>query len=303
VTRPGGVGPRDGRQLETAAFGGAKPPGAVGRSPRQGAWQAKPATSRCRAFCAASTHGRWSRPRGVGARHGRQLETAAFGGAKPPGAVNRSPRQGALQTKPATSSCRAFCAVSTHGRWPRPRAMGLGAAGSWKSRPSWGETAGAVNRSPRKGALQTKPATFSCRAFCAASTHERWPRPRACGPATAGVGNCGLREAKPPGAVGRSPRQGAWQMKPATSRCRAFCAASTHGRWARPGGVGPRDGRQLKTAAFGEAKPPGAVQCSPRQGAWQAKPATSSCRASCAASTHGRWPRPKGRWAPEAACS
>ena len=109
--------------METATFT-CETAGVVQCSPRQGAWQTKPATFSCRAFCAISTHGRWPRPRALRPRGGRQLETAAFGGAKPPGAVGRSPREGALQTKPATFSCRAFCAVPTHGGWPRPGALG-----------------------------------------------------------------------------------------------------------------------------------------------------------------------------------
>ncbi len=115
---------RHGRQLETAAFG-CETAGAVRCSPRQGALQMKPATSRCRVF-RTGFHPRAVAGAAVGGgpRHGRQLETAAFGGAKPPGAVRCSPRQGALQMKPATSSCRAFCAVSTHGRWPRPKGVG-----------------------------------------------------------------------------------------------------------------------------------------------------------------------------------
>jgi len=108
------------------------------------------------------------------------------------------------------------------------------------------------------------------------------------------VGNCGLRGAKPPAAVNRSPREGAWQTKPATSSCRAFCAISTHGRWARPRGNGAQGRPAVENCGLRGAKPPGAVGCSPPQGAWQTKPATSSCRAFCAISIHGRWVRPRG---------
>ncbi len=57
-------------------------------------------------------------------------------------------------------------------------------------------------------------------------------------PGRPAVGNYGLRGARPRGAVRRSPRQGAWQTKPATSSCRAFravfCpgpAAAAKGQW------------------------------------------------------------------------
>jgi len=249
-----------GRQLETAAFGCETARGGWAQPP-QGAWQMKPATSSCRAFRAVPTHGRWPRPRGNGARHGRQLKTAAFT-CETAGGGWTQPPSGAWQAKPATSSCRAFCVIFTHGRWPRPRGVGLGAAGSWKLRPSLAKPPGAVGRSPRQGAWQTKPATSSCRAFCAISTHGRWVRPRALAPGRPAVGNCGLREAKPPGAVNRSPRQGAWQTKPATSSCRAFCAAPPmnagrgQGRWAPERPAVENCGLQLRNRQGGWAQPP-----------------------------------------------
>ena len=110
--------------------------------------------------------------------------------------------QGALQMKPATSSCRAFCAASTHGRWPRVRALGPDTAGRWKLRPSIAKPPGRFSAAPVRGAWQMKPATSSCRAFRAASTHGCWARPRAVAPTRPAVGNCGLRGARPPGAVG-----------------------------------------------------------------------------------------------------
>ena len=180
--------------METAAFGEGETAGAVGCSPRQGALQMKPATSSCRAFCAASTHGRWPRPGGSGARYGRQLETAAFVGAKPPGAVGCSPRQGAWQAKPATSSCRAFCAISTHGRWPRPRDGGA------RKRPAVGNCGLHLrNRrggwvQPPLGGLADEARNFQLPGVLCdfhprtmAAAEGRWGSTR---PA---VGNCGLR--------------------------------------------------------------------------------------------------------------
>jgi len=69
------------------------------------------------------------------------------------------------------------------------------------------------------------------------------------GPTRPAVENCGLRGAKPPGAVRCSPRDGALQTKPATSSCRAVCAAPPTGD-GRGRGWWARGGRQLKTAAF-----------------------------------------------------
>ncbi len=120
--------------------------------PPQGAWQTKPATFSCRAFCAVSTHGRWPRPRGVGARHGRQLKTAAFG-CETAGGGWVQPPQGGLETKPATSSCRAFCAISSHGRWPRPRALVPTRPAVENCGLRWGETAGGGSVQPPLGGL------------------------------------------------------------------------------------------------------------------------------------------------------
>jgi len=143
--------------VENCGLRVAKPPGAVQCSPRQGAWQTKPATSSCRAFCAVSTHGRWPRPKGSVARRRPAVENCGLRGAKPPGAVGRSPREGTLQTKPATSSCRAFCAISTHGRWPRPRAWGRNGR-QLKLWPSVeAKPPGAVGRSPARGHCKRSP--------------------------------------------------------------------------------------------------------------------------------------------------
>jgi len=150
--------------------------------------------------------------------------------AKPPGAVSRSPREGAWQAKPATSSCRAFRAFSTHGRWPRPRGSVA------RERPPV-ETAasgmrnreGRLGAAPGRGLGKRSPQLPVAGRFVRSSPTGDGRGRGALGTPRPAVGNCGLREAKPPGAVQCSPREGAWQMKPATSSCRAFCAISTHG--------------------------------------------------------------------------
>jgi len=173
----------------------------------------KPATSSCRAFCAAFIHGQWPRPRALGP--GRPaVENCSLRGAKPPGAVGCSPRQGAWQAKPATSSCRASCAASTHGRWARPRALGPPRPAVENCSLRGAKPPGAVPTSPRQGALQTKPATSSCRAFCAASTHERWPRPRAMGLRRPAVENCGLHLRNRQGRFSAAPARGLGKRSP-----------------------------------------------------------------------------------------
>jgi len=139
---------------------------------------------------------------------GRQLETAAST-CETAGGGWSQPQPGGL----ANEACNLQLPGVLYGFHPWTMAAageqcGSEAASSWKLRPSVAKPPGAVGRSPRKGALQMKPATSSCRAFCAASTHERWPRPRGGGPDTAGSWKLRPPPAKPPGAVGRSPRRG-----------------------------------------------------------------------------------------------
>ena len=213
--------------------------------------------------------------------------------AKPPAAVGWSPVRGlckrSLQRPVAGRSVRLPPTDDGRGR----KALAQDTAGSWKLRPPLAKPRGAVGRSPRRGLCKRSPQLLVAGRSVqfpptdAGRGRGRWA------PTRSAVENCGLRGAKPPGAVQCSPREGAWQAKPATSSCRAFCAAFIHGRWPRPRGNGARDGQQLETAAFDGAKPPRRFTTSPREGGWQTKPATSSCRAFRAASTHERWARPR----------
>jgi len=132
------------------------------------------------------------RPRGNVAPIRPAVETAAFGGAKPRGRFGAAPARGLCKRSPQRPVAgRSVRFLPTDGG----RGQGV-----------WGS-----------------------------------PRPA--------VGNCGLRWGETAGGGSAQPPQGAWQTKPATFSCRAFCADSTHGRWPRPGSSGPRGGRQLKTAA------------------------------------------------------
>ena len=77
------------------------------------------------------------------------------------------------------------------------------------------ETAGGGWSQPPQGALQTKPATFSCRA------NSRISQPRVagaakgqCGSGRPAVENCGLRGAKPPGRFGAAPGRGLCKRSP-----------------------------------------------------------------------------------------
>jgi len=143
--------------VETAALGEAKPPAAVGRSPPPGGLASEARNVQLPGVLCGFHPWAMAAAEGGGARYGLQLETAAFGGAKPPGAVGGSPRQGAWQMKPATSRCRAFCAASPHGRWPRPRALALGRPAVENCGLRWGETAGAVGDSPARGLGKRSP--------------------------------------------------------------------------------------------------------------------------------------------------
>ena len=128
--------------------------------PPQGALQTKPATFSCRAFCAISTHGRWTRPRGVGARHGRQLETAAFVGRNRRGRFGAAPGRGLGKRSPQRPVAgRSVRFPPTNAECGR-RALGLATAGSWKLRPSVGRNRGVVRRSPREGGLASEARNF-----------------------------------------------------------------------------------------------------------------------------------------------
>ena len=118
-----------------------------------------------------------------------------------------------------------------------------------KTAASTCETAGRLGASPRKGALQTKPATFSCRASCAASPHGRWSRPRTLGLEAASRRKLRPSVAKPPGRLGAAPGRGLCKRSPQLPVPGRFVRLPPtddgrgRGRWAR-------HGRQLETAAF-----------------------------------------------------
>ncbi len=90
------------------------------------------------------------RPRGSVARDGRQLETAAFTCETAYGGWSQPPSGGLASEAREVEVPGVLC-----GFHPRmmdaAKGVGLGAAGSWKLRPSWGETAGAVRCSPARG--------------------------------------------------------------------------------------------------------------------------------------------------------
>ncbi len=243
----------------------AKPPGAVGRSPARGLGKRSPQRRGAGRFVRLPPtddgrgQGRWGSGRPA-------VENCGLREVKPPAAVNRSPREGAWRMEPATSSCRAFCATFTHGRWPRPRGVGPDTAGSWKLRPSVGRNRGGGWSQPPRGGLASEARNFQLPGvLCGFHPRAVAAAEGQCGSGAAGSWKLRPSVAKPPRAVGRSPREGAWQMKPATSSCRAFCAgfhpwtmAAARGRWAR-------HGRQLKTAVS-TCETARAVGCSPRRG-------------------------------------
>ncbi len=192
------------------------------------------------------------------------VENCGLSVAKPRGRFTTSPRKGALQMKPATSSCRAFCAVSTHGRWPRP--WGRVA----RRRPAVGNCGLRVrNRRARLGAappggLVSEACNFQLpgvlcdfhpRTMAAAkgrwARHGRPLKTAAFSCETAGGGSC----QPPSGGLADEARN--FQLPGVSCGFHPRVLAAAEGQWAR-------HGQQLKTAAFGRRS---------RRGGWSQPPA------------------------------
>jgi len=108
-----------------------------------------------------------------------------------------------------------------------------------------------------------KPATSSCRAFCAASTHGRWPRPRALGPTRPAVQNCGLRGGETAGDGWSQPPPGGLANEARNVQLPGVLCGFHPRTVAAAEGIGPRHGRPLKIGAFG---------CETARGGWSQPP-------------------------------